>query len=418
MKKLCKKFDFLFTKEKIKIYIYTCSQLISFLMAFLTNLFFTRYADPTGYGEYRYATNFLLTIPTFFAFGIPFCCSRLIARDSSDEKHKVLTAGFYVTSILSVVVSLGLYLVSLTGRFDKLGKVQMVFPFIIIFALKNLFIQVYQGTGKTNRYAAFTLAQNLIVLLGIFVGNKIYGELPFKWCIIVFILSNTLTMIPILSRMRYRTDKESFGTLISEIKLNGIQMYCSSIVTTSASNLIALICGSQYGFAEYGYYSLALSFARCFTLISSAMTVVKFRDNVNQRFIKKSDMLFMGALNAIIYGVFIIFGKPIFFIFFSKEYAIAYDYLVILGIAYLFDGMTLYFNRFFVARGRGDTVVKNSIITSVVNIAVSVALIPKFEIKGLVSATVISATFNLIQYIVSYLAYRKKEIKEINLQEK
>ena len=80
--------------------------------------------------------------------------------------------------------------------------------------------------------------------------------------------------------------------------------------------------------------------------------------------------------------------------------------------------MTLYFNRFFVARGRGDTVVKNSIITSVVNIAVSVALIPKFEIKGLVSATVISATFNLIQYIVSYLAYRKKEIKEINLQEK
>lgn len=133
----------------------------------------------------------------------------MIARDSSDEKHKVLTAGFYVTSILSVVVSLGLYLVSLTGRFDKLGKVQMVFPFIIIFALKNLFIQVYQGTGKTNRYAVFTLAQNLIVLLGIFVGNKIYGELPFKWCIIVFILSNTLTMIPILSRMRYRTDKDS-----------------------------------------------------------------------------------------------------------------------------------------------------------------------------------------------------------------
>lgn len=39
MKKLCKKFDFLFTKEKIKIYIYTGSQLISFLMAFLTNLF-------------------------------------------------------------------------------------------------------------------------------------------------------------------------------------------------------------------------------------------------------------------------------------------------------------------------------------------------------------------------------------------
>ena len=40
MKKLCKKFDFLFTKEKIKIYIYTGSQLISFLMAFLNKQIF------------------------------------------------------------------------------------------------------------------------------------------------------------------------------------------------------------------------------------------------------------------------------------------------------------------------------------------------------------------------------------------
>lgn len=418
MKKVSQKFSFLFTKEKIKIYIYTCSQLLGFLLAFLTNLFFTKYADPTGYGEYRYATNFLLTIPTFFAFGIPFCCSRLIARDSSNEKHKVLTAGFYVTSILSILVSIGLFIASLTGKFDKLGRVQMVFPFIIIFALKNLFIQVYQGTGKTNRYAVFTLAQNVIVLIGIFVGNKIYGELPFNWCVTVFILSNAITMIPIMSRMTFRTDRESFGTLVSEIKLNGIQMYFSSIITTSASSLIALICGSQYGFAEYGYYSLALSFARCFTLISSAMTVVKFRENVKQRFIKKSDMVFMAVLNAIIYGIFIIFGKPIFFIFFSKEYAIAYDYLVVLGLAYLFDGMTLYFNRFFIARGRGDMVVKNSIIASVVNIAVSVALIPKFEIKGLVASTVISAAYNLLQYIVTYLVYRKKEIEKINLQEK
>ena len=140
------------------------------------------------------------------------------------------------------------------------------------------------------------------------------------------------------------------------------------------------------------------------------MTVVKFRDNVKQKFIKKSDMLFMCALNALIYGLFLVCGRPLFFIFFSREYELAYEYLIVLGLAYLFDGMTLYFNRFFIARGKGDIVVRNSAITSVINILISVTLIPRFEIQGLVIATVISAAYNLIQYVISYLIYRKKTI--------
>ena len=410
MSKLREKLKFFFTSEKINIYIYTCSQLVSFLLAFLINLFFTKFADPTGYGEYKYATNFLLTVPTFFAFGIPFCCSRLIAKDNADEKHKVLTAGLYVTSALSVIVSVVLYISLFFGEFETLDHIKVVFPFIIIFSIRNLFIQVYQGAGKTNRYAIFTIAQSVIVLAGIFIGNAVSDELSFNYCIAVFILSNAIVIVPMLSRMKYRTDKDSFNILKDEVKSNGIKIYFSSIITTSASSLIALICGSQYGFEEYGYYSLALSFAKCFTLISSAMTVVKFRDNVKQKFIKKSDMLFMCALNALIYGLFLVCGRPLFFIFFSREYELAYEYLIVLGLAYLFDGMTLYFNRFFIARGKGDIVVRNSAITSVINILISVTLIPRFEIQGLVIATVISAAYNLIQYVISYLIYRKKTI--------
>ena len=140
MSKLREKLKFFFTSEKINIYIYTCSQLVSFLLAFLINLFFTKFANPTGYGEYKYATNFLLTVPTFFAFGIPFCCSRLIAKDNADEKHKVLTAGLYVTSALSVIVSVVLYISLFFGEFETLNHIKVVFPFIIIFAIRNLFM--------------------------------------------------------------------------------------------------------------------------------------------------------------------------------------------------------------------------------------------------------------------------------------
>lgn len=413
MTKIQKKIKFLFTPEKIKIYIYTGSQGLSFLLSFLINLFFTKFADPEGYGQYKYATNFLLTVPTFFAFGIPFCCSRLIAKDNADEKHKSLTVGLYITSILSIIVSVGLYIALFFGQFSALNHIKVVFPFIIVFAIKNLFTYIYQGTGKTNRYSLFTITQSAIVLVGIFVGNVIFSELSFYYCIFVFILSNTVIIIPILLRMRYRADRESLTTLKDEVKSNGTQIYFSSIITTSASSLIALICGSQYGFENYGYYSLALSFARAFTLISSAMVVVKFKENVTQKFIKKSDMMFMATLNAIIYSAFLVCGRPLFFMFFSQEYELAYKYLVILGFAYLLDGMTLYFNRFFIARGRGDIVMRNSAITAVINIIVSITLIPRFEIQGLVFATVISATYNLIQYVVSYLIYRKKIINKI-----
>ncbi len=413
MNKLRKKFNFLFTTDKIKIYIYTSSQVLSFLLAFLINLFFTKFADPEGYGQYKYATNFLLTVPTFFAFGIPFCCSRLIAKDNADEKHKSLTVGLYITIVLSVIVSIGLSIAFLFGKLSELSEIKLILPFsIVILAVKNLFTYVYQGTGKSNRGAAFTITQSLIVLAGIFVGKAIFGELPFYYCIVIFVLSNLVIIIPILLRMKYRADKESFIILKDEIKSNGIKIYFSSIITTSASSLIALICGSQYGLEEYGYYSLAISFARAFTLISSSMIIVKFKENVNQKFIKKSDILFMCALNAGIYGAFLMFGKQLFFLFFSHEYELTYKFLIVLGLAYLLDGMTLYFNRFFIARGRGDIIVRNSTITAVINIAISVILIPKFKIQGLVFATVISATYNFIQYVVSYLIYYKKVVND------
>lgn len=48
--------------QNIHIYWFAVNQLLDGVS---DKPFFTRYADPTGYGEYRYATNFLLTIPTF-----------------------------------------------------------------------------------------------------------------------------------------------------------------------------------------------------------------------------------------------------------------------------------------------------------------------------------------------------------------
>ena len=57
------------------------SQVASMGFAFLINVMMTNFSgNDIAYGQYKYATNFILAIPALFSFGISWSCAALIAR--------------------------------------------------------------------------------------------------------------------------------------------------------------------------------------------------------------------------------------------------------------------------------------------------------------------------------------------------
>ncbi|XJS11012.1 lipopolysaccharide biosynthesis protein [Aerococcaceae bacterium WGS1372] len=400
--------------ENKKTIIYFSSTIISMILAFGTSSILTKLLDPDVFGLYRYATNFLLVIPTFFEFGLHFSVSRLVAEKNGDESDSTVFVGTLIVTILGLLLTLLLGILILFSNvfdinFGSLLDIKIVFPFMFVFMLRILVMQVYQGTGKTNMLAMINVFQYIVLLLVVLMGNYL-SDLTFEFMIITFCLSWFIVMIPYFSSLKvnFSNFKEDIKSIFIETKNNGLYVYLGSIVTSSSSNVIALITGSLYGYVEYGYYSLALSFSQAFTVISSVMTVLNFKKNVNQKSISKSDLQIMIGLNILMYLLILIFIKPIFNLFFTPDYFPAIKYLLVLGIVYSLNGISAYFNRFFVARGLGKVTTRNSIIYAIMNIIATILLVPNFELMGIVYANLVANITGLLSYLIAYRQYLRE----------
>lgn len=408
----------LFSHEKRVVYVYTFSHVFTVFMAFLITLLFTNWMEPEIYGKYKYATNILLTLPTFFGFGIHFCVSRIVAEDKADESHPVVPISILLMLMVGFLISAGLLIItaiqSATGfggnSAETLDSIRVVFPFLFVFTIKMLISQLYQGTGKIYQLSAYSAIQYAIVIAGVSIQYVVLQHITFKYCILLFIISHFFVQVPSLwrgFRKGLRGVRVNANRLFYDIKDFGLKIYLSSISTAGASGLIGLISGSIYGYEEYGYYALAISLAQFFTVISSSMAVVTFRKNVNAQYLSRSDLAFMYISNIIIYAVFSISINWLFGVFFLPKYMQAVLYLRILGVSYVISGMVVFYNRFFIARKLSHVILKNSLRVSVVNIVFSIILIPKFQILGLTIASALASIYNLLQYILAYKNYCK-----------
>ena len=97
----------------------------------------------------------------------------------------------------------------------------------------------------------------------------------------------------------------------------------------------------------------------------------------------------------------------VFFWFYPQEYAPAIFYLKMLCIAGMLNGFSAVFNRFFVSKGMGGKIMKNSIIVAVANVVVSIPMIWLFQINGLMIAALVCGAVCLIAYCIDYWQWLK-----------
>lgn len=400
-------------REESRSVVYMGCQLISMVFAFLINVVLTRYcANSEIYGQYKYATNFILTAPTICGLGITWSCAAIIAKDETENKNAIIAASVLWMSVISVIATVALYIGgAILPHFGvtALSSLQIVFPFLIGFMLQGLVNSVYSGLGESYKLSLFSLVPNVVVMAGLGIMIWTTGTLQYTPIILLYLFAHIATCIPKLLRVKFDFSdlKSSSKTLFYDVKTSGFKVYISSMFTSSATQIIALCCGSIFGYAEYGYYSLAASLSIIFQTIGSTMAVVNFKKYSNKDRIPKKDFFFMILLGAVAYVCMLLLIDKVFFWFYPQEYAPAIFYLKALCLSCMMNGFAMIFNRFFIGKGMGGKVMKNSIIVAITNVVVSIPMIWLFQINGLMIAALVCGAVCLIAYCIDYWQWLK-----------
>lgn len=405
------------SSTKLGSVVYMVSQIVSMGFAFLINVLMTNYSGSDAvYGQYKYATNFILTIPALFSFGITWSCAALIARNDEENKKGVVTASVIYTALIGVIITITLYIISGVSTVlgvDTFQKVMIVFPFVAVFLLQKLVNQIYMGVGETFKLSLYSAAPNLIVFLGMLISIFCFRKIDYTFAILIYLLSYVIVILPKLIGLKYDVSnfKESSHTLLQDVKTNGLKVHLSSIFTTSSTQIIALACGNIYGYAEYGYYSLAASLATIFQFIGSSVAVVNFKQYTNTERIAKKDFIFMLGLGGIAYAMMFLLIDIVFFWFYPESYKPTILYLKLLCLSNLIYGFSTLFNRFFIGKGLGGRVMKNSFITAVATIVIYIPMIFLFGMRGMAVAAIVVSIICLCAYIFDYRKYRCESVK-------
>lgn len=405
------------SSAKLRSVIYMLSQIASMGFAFLINVLMTNYSgSEVIYGQYKYATNFILTIPALFSMGITWSCAALIARNDVKYKKGVVTASVVYMSLIGLTITLSLYIiteVSVAININTLQNVMIVFPFVTFFLLQKLINQIYMGMGETFKLSLYSVVPNLVVFLGMLLSILWFHKIDYTFAILLYLFSYVIVILPKMLGLKYEVSnfKESSRTLFRDLRTSGFKVHLSSIFTTSSTQIIALACGNIYGYAEYGYYSLAASLATIFQFIGSSVAVVNFKQYANTERIAKKDFLFMLGLGGTAY-IFMFFLIDIaFFWFYPESYRPTILYLRLLCLSNLIYGFSTLFNRFFIGKGLGGKVMKNSFITATATIAIDIPMIFVFGMRGMAVAAVIVSGICLCAYIFDYKKYRRELMK-------
>ena len=375
---------------KLSSVIYMASQITSMGFAFLVNVLMTNYSSSdVVYGQYKYTINFILTIQALFSFGISWSCAALIARNDEKNKKGIITASVAYTTMIGVIITAVLYVIAEISSIldlDTIQNVVIVFPFVAFFLLQKLINQIYMGMGESFKLSVYSSAPNLIVFLGLQIGILCFKKINYTFAILLYLFSYVIVVLPKIIFLKYDVSdfKESSRILLHDVKTSGFKVHLSSIFTTSSTQIIALVCGNIYGYAEYGYYSLAASLATIFQFIGSSVAVVNFKQYTNTERIAKKDFIFMLGIGCVATIL----------------------YLKLLCLSNLIYGFSTLFNRFFIGKGLGGRVMKNSFITAVATIGIYIPMIYLFGMRGMAVAAIIVSLICLGTYMFDYRKYR------------
>jgi O-antigen/teichoic acid export membrane protein len=369
------------------------TQLLNFFLIPL----YTRYLSPRDYGQVDLILTYGYLLAPLLTIQLEMGAFRYLvdARSNTNEKINIIsTTTKIVSSILAIFVVASLAL----GSFFHLNNALLITLHITAFTLTGLFLQYARGLGKIKIYTIASALTGLstvllTVLLVVLRGKGMQGIL------LTSVLSNTITSIFLfkyLNLMSYiKKASTSLSTRVDLIKYslplipNAVSWW---VISVSDRTIVTLILGlSANGIYALSnrfsaiYTSLFFIFSLSWTESASLHIISSDRDNFFSQ-VANSTAKFFGALCVVMISI-----TPFIFKYIAGEqYREALRYIPILLVSAFLNSIVGIYSGVYIAQKMTKQVARASMSAAVINITLTLVLVPIIGIYGAATATLVA----------------------------
>ena len=384
-----------------------CTQLISFFLLPL----YTAYLTTADYGTVDLIITYVSLLVPVITVQLEMAAFRFLVdnRDNKKVTSKIITNILYCIISFATIFIIG-YII-LINLIDIPYKWYILLN-ILVTILTNLMLQISRGLGDNKEYSIgsciagiVTVISNVILIVFLKIGAK--GML------LSSIIANCMCAIYLFSKMKVYTyidnkliDKEFVKKSIKyslPLVPNGISWW---IINVSDRTIISWILGV----ASNGIYAVSNKFSGIMTSILNIFSLSWTESASLHIEDEDRDNFFSDTINTVLkislsFALGVIAVMPFVFSFLVNEnYNEAYLYIPILMVSCVFNTVVILYSAIYIAKKMTKQVASTSMMSSVINIIINVALI---KFIGLYAAAISTALSYLIMAI-----YRHYDLKK------
>lgn len=356
-------------------------------------------------------TNFVIL---FFNFGFSYTVGVLLASCASHDEQRRLIG---TSLVISFIIGLGyaFFLLQFSYYADPvfdtpIGKfLRLVIPFFIFYPVNNLVQQIGKGTNRIDsmvygKSIPFIIRALVIVILWI------SGKLTL---VSLVYIEAVLAIIPAIILLRiFRPSFSGFVSTVKNIfrknREVGFQIYLANVTAQSTYQLDGIMIPIFADTVQLGYYYLANVFPETIISFSVSLSSSKYRSFANSSRISKRLQIVNYGVLAIGSCCTILFGKIIIRLIAGVDFDVPFGLMVPVGILGFVHGSYQPYFNFLNAKGQGKWIRNIGFITTGMNVAGNLLLIPFWGAIGAAWASVLSRGTGLIGFAYYY---RRETVK-------
>lgn len=388
---------------------FTVSSFASKILVFLLIPLYTSVLSTQQYGIADLITNTVNVVYPIMTLGIMEATLRF-AFDEKNNSTDVLSNSLFVIIIAELIILIAW---PFSSVFDKTMHEYWIW-FAIIFGGFNLHEVLAQYTKGINKTKVFSLA-GIIQTMVIIISN-IVGLLIFKGGLSAYLLSIVLgyylSSLYLVVAAKIKIVKFTLNWhLLKEMlqfSIPTIPVLVAWWISTSADKYMII---AYKGIAESGIYSVAYKIPSILAMITSIFTsawtisAIKSVGEEDNDEYQSNVYTFFNVANVFTCSILILFSKVISSILFADKFFIAWHYVPILLVAYLFSGLSGFMASSFRAAKYTKGLFGSTVIGAIINIVLNFYFIKEYGSMGAAFTTMIG--FAVMFYI------RGKSIQKI-----
>lgn len=388
---------------------FTVSSFASKILVFLLIPLYTSVLSTQQYGIADLITNTVNVVYPIMTLGIMEATLRF-AFDEKNNSTDVLSNSLFVIIIAELII---LIVRPFSSVFGKTMHEYWIWFAIIFggFNLQEVLAQYTKGINKTKVFALAGIIQTMVIII-----SNIVGLLIFKGGLSAYLLSIVLgyylSSLYLVVAAKIKIVKFTLNWhLLKEMlqfSIPTIPVLVAWWINTSADKYMII---AYKGIAESGIYSVAYKIPSILAMITSIFTsawtisAIKSVGEEDNDEYQSNIYTFFNVANIFACSILILFSKVISSILFADTFFIAWHYVPILLVAYLFSGLSGFMASSFRAAKYTKGLFGSTVIGAIINIVLNFYFIKEYGSMGAAFTTVIG--FAVMFYI------RSKSIQKI-----